>query len=201
MEISLNKLLQALADLVATEPRPEALLTAAALRRPMTQPIQPSPPCDMDSDIRAAARLPGAVDAAALIPAAQPFLPWGSNPVAHLQPRGFGAIKSAATLLGPEGPILSPAFRFGLYYQRPDSYYALHDHEAAETYTILAGSALWTAGGRSSWRNAGEAIHHPARMPHAFRAGSDGLLAIWRWSGDIRPETYRLLPDPESTAP
>ena len=152
----------------------------------------------MDREILALSRHPKAMAASALLAPAQAFLPWGRNPVAHLQPGAFTAMKTAATLLGPDGPIFATDLRFGLYYQRPETYYALHDHQAAETYTILAGSAFWTAGQDQRWRHAGEMIHHPPRMPHAFRTGQDGVLAIWRWSGDIRPETYRLLPDPSA---
>jgi hypothetical protein len=35
-------------------------------------------------------------------------------------------------------------------------------------------------------------------MPHAMRAGPEGFLAMWRWSGDIGFDSYRMLPDPEA---
>ncbi|MGB5560546.1 MAG: hypothetical protein WBN04_21345 [Paracoccaceae bacterium] len=39
-------------------------------------------------------------------------------------------------------------------------------------------------------------IHHPSLMPHAFRTGSEGFLAIWRWSGDINTHSYAFVEDP-----
>ncbi|MEZ5868756.1 MAG: dimethylsulfonioproprionate lyase family protein [Defluviimonas denitrificans] len=43
--------------------------------------------------------------------------------------------------MGPDGPIPAPDLRLGLLFQRPDSYYPLHNHDADETYVILAGEA------------------------------------------------------------
>lgn len=106
-----------------------------------------------------------------------------------------GEILLVAPMMGPEGPVYSDQYRMGLYYQKPDTYYQLHSHAAAETYFIIAGDAIWTAGDDTRHRSVGDVIHHPSDMPHAFKAGPNGLFAIWRWSGDIRRETYTLLPD------
>jgi len=37
-------------------------------------------------------------------------------------------------------------------------------------------------------------------MPHAFRAGPDGFLALWRWSGDVNTHSYTFLDDPAVVA-
>ena len=63
---------------------------------------------------------------------------------------------------------------------------------------ILSGIALWQAGDRRFPLAAGEATHHPPNLPHAMHAGPDGFLAMWRWSGDIGFDSYRMLPDPEA---
>ena len=52
---------------------------------------------------------------------------------------------------------------------QPHSYYPLHLHNADETYVIVAGQALWTAGTDIQIRRVGDMIHHPSLMPHAFR--------------------------------
>lgn len=188
-------LMAALAALTAQEPRPEAVATADAIRGGRL--LHPAVPCAADAEILALAAHPQAIPEARLIPPAQRLLPWGLSPLAGQQTAGLGAIKAVATLLGPEAPIRSDSLLFGLFYQRPESYYALHAHAADETYTILAGRALWTAGDDTRWRGAGEAIHHPSHMAHAFRTGPEGLLAMWRWSGDLSYDSYRLLPDPD----
>jgi mannose-6-phosphate isomerase-like protein (cupin superfamily) len=81
---------------------------------------------------------------------------------------------------------------------RPESYYPLHLHDADETYAIIAGQALWTAGDDTRMRGAGDMIHHPSLMPHAFRTGPEGFLAIWRWSGDINTHSYAFIEDYET---
>lgn len=195
---TLTALLHTLADLTATEPRPEAQATAAALRTGVDADFPAQPPSPLDSLIRAACTLSNAHPAARLIAAAQPHLPWQASPAADRQPGPLAATKAVVTLLAPEGPIPAPDLRFGLFYQAPHVYYPLHAHEAAETYTILSGTAYWQAGDRRFPLTPGEAVHHPPNLPHAMRAGPEGFLAIWRWSGDIGFDSYRMLPDPKA---
>lgn len=196
--MTLSDLIHALADLVANEPRTEAQATARALRDAADTGFPPQPPSLLDAEIRAACALPHAHPAARLIAKAQASLPWQASPAAALQPRSLAATKAVVTLLAPEGPIHSPDLRFGLFYQAPGIYYPLHAHEAEETYTILAGRAEWRAGDRSFPLTPGQASYHPPNLPHAMRAGPQGFLAIWRWSGDISFDSYRMLPDPEA---
>lgn len=193
----LSDLLHALADLTAIEPRPEAQATAEALRAAAGTDFPAQEPSTLSPGILHAAGLPGH-PTAKLIHAAHQWLPWQDSPAASLQPTGLRAIKSIVTLLGPGAPIPSDTLLFGLFYQAPGSYYPLHAHNAAETYTVLSGSALWQAGDRRFATNIAEPIHHPPNLPHAMRAGPEGFLAMWRWSGDIGFESYRMLPDPEA---
>lgn len=194
---TIPNLLKALAQLCQSEPRREAAATAEALLAGKPNlPLQP--PCALDAGIRNLAAAPEALPEVQAILAAQDLIPWGVSPLGHLQTAKIGAVKAVATLMGPGAPIENDRLLFGLYYQSPNSYYPLHDHLADETYMILSGRALWTAGTETRWREAGEAIHHPSRMPHAFRTGDEGVLAIWRWSGDLSFDSYRLLPDPEA---
>jgi quercetin dioxygenase-like cupin family protein len=195
--MNLSALISALADLTALEPRPEAQATADALRAAAGVDFPAHPPSALSESILHAASLPGH-PAARLIHAAHQWLPWQDSPAASLQPTSLRAIKSIVTLLGPEAPIPSDTLLFGIFYQAPRSYYPLHAHNAAETYTVLSGSALWQAGDRRFPVTAGEPIHHPPNLPHAMRAGPEGFLAMWRWSGDIAFDSYRMLPDAEA---
>lgn len=194
----LSDLLDTLADLAAAEPRPEAMATAAALRAGLGTDFPPQSPSSLSRGILHTARLPDAHPAARLVQEAQAWLPWQDSPAAALQPTGLRAINSIVTLLGPDAPIASDSLLFGLFHQAPGTYYPLHAHNAAETYTILGGAAQWQAGDRRLTLTAGQSIHHPPNVPHAMRAGSDGFLAMWRWSGDIGFDSYRMLPDPEA---
>lgn len=193
----LPDLLHALAHLTATEPRPEAQATALALRAAKPTDFPDQPPSALSPGILHTASLPGH-PAARLIHDAHRWLPWADSPIASRQPTDLRLIKSVVTLLGPDAPIPSDTLLFGLFYQAPDAYYPLHAHTAAETYTVLAGSARWQAGDQRLTLAAGEAIHHPPNLPHAMRAGAEGFLATWRWSGDISFDSYRMLPDPEA---
>jgi quercetin dioxygenase-like cupin family protein len=193
----LPDLLHALADLTGLEPRPEAQATAAALRAAATATDFPAQPLSaLSQGILHAGSVPGH-PVAHLIRAAHPWLPWTDSPAASQQPTDLRAIKSVVTLLGPGAPIPSDTLLFGLFYQAPDSYYPLHAHNAAETYTVLSGNAVWQAGDRRFPTTVADSIHHPPNLAHAMRAGPDGFLALWRWSGDIGLESYRMLADPE----
>lgn len=119
-------------------------------------------------------------------------LPWGINPVAGQIGSGYDEIYTVCDLMGPESPIRSGGLRAGLYYQRPNCRYALHSHAAVETYVIVAGSALWTAGDARKLLGPGDSVHHTTYLPHACQTGPDGVVALWRWSGDIATASYRI---------
>ncbi|WP_171210392.1 MULTISPECIES: dimethylsulfonioproprionate lyase family protein [unclassified Ruegeria] len=151
--------------------------------------FEPVPPCSLDAGMRAVLAN-SSHPAASSVLAAQHLLSWGSNPVEGNTQSSIAALISVLTLMGPEGPIPAPDVRLGLVYMRPDSYYPMHLHDADETYVIIAGQALWTAGDDIRMRGVGSMIHHPSMMPHAFRTGAEGFIAIWRWSGDINTHSY-----------
>ncbi|GGL80310.1 dimethylsulfonioproprionate lyase family protein [Wenxinia marina] len=193
-----DALLAAIADVYRAEEDPEGPRVAnALLSTPQPTAVGPEAPCALDAMIRAClAGSDHSVAQATL--AAMDVLPWGANPVGAQMTEEAAAICAVLTLLDPAGPIPSPDQRLGLLYQRPNSYYPLHTHDADETYVIVAGRALWTAGEDTRDRGPGEAIHHPSRMPHAFRTGPEGMVALWRWSGDINAESYAFI---EETVP
>jgi quercetin dioxygenase-like cupin family protein len=195
---TLSPLLNALANLAASEQRPEAQATARALRAAGGTDFPKQPSSALSQGIVHTAALAGAHPTARLIHDAHAFLPWQDSPAASLQPTDLRSIKSVVTLLGPDAPIASENFLFGLFYQAPGSYYPLHAHNAAETYTILSGTAYWRAGDRRFTLNPGDASFHPPNLPHAMRAGPNGFLATWRWSGDISFDSYVMLPDPDA---
>lgn len=190
-----DTLLCTLADTFRAEPRAEAEATAQALlTTQIPETFLPRLPGPHDGAIRAL--LEGSDHPVArALRTVMDRVPWGTNPV-EAQAGPYGAIYAVAELLGPDGPIPAPDLRAGLFYQAPGTYYPLHLHDADETYTILAGSAEWTAGDDTRQRGAGESIHHPSLMPHAFRAGPEGILALWRWSGDINTHSYGFIADP-----
>lgn len=190
-----QRTLEEIARVYDAEPDLQGPHTARTLRRAAPQSgFDIGPPCSFDAGMRtvlATSRHP--VAQAAL--AALDRLPWGSNPVESQTEGAIAAMISVATLMGPEGPMLAPDVRLGLVYMQPDSFYPLHNHDADETYVIVAGQALWTAGDDVRIRYAGDMIHHPSLMPHAFCTGPEGFLALWRWSGDINTHSYAFIKD------
>jgi quercetin dioxygenase-like cupin family protein len=196
LALELDVLLSAIATQHRMENRAEADATAhALLTTQVPQALTSRLPCPLDDEIRAVLATSDHPLARALL-AAQGRMPWGTNPVEGT-PGVSSTIFSVATLMGPEGPVPSPDFRMGFFFQRPDTYYPLHNHDADETYVILAGSAIWTAGSDTRERGPGDIIHHPSLMPHAFRTGPEGIVAMWRWSGDINTRSYAFLLDPQ----
>ncbi len=191
--IAYDDLLGAIAKVYNDEGRAATSQTAEALLiTPQPTAVEDQPPCDLDLAIRACLATSDHPVARALL-AAQSLTPWGVNPVSDRMTDDASAIVAVCTLMGPQGPIPAPNLRLGLLYQRPDSYYPLHNHDADETYVIISGSALWTAGDDTSVRTAGDMIHHPSLMPHAFRTGAEGFVALWRWSGDVNTHSYTFL--------
>ncbi|MGB3317267.1 MAG: dimethylsulfonioproprionate lyase family protein [Albidovulum sp.] len=192
-----DALLEAFAVIYRSEGREAADRTAhTLLTTPAPEAFKPQAPCALDAMMRDLLTTSDHPAAQAVL-AAQHLIPWGTNPVADRMSGEAAAICAVTTLVGPEGPIPAPDLRLGLFYQRPDSYYALHNHDADETYVILAGEVFWTAGEDRRIRRPGDYIHHPSLMPHAFRTGLEGVLALWRWSGDVNTHSYAFLPDPD----
>jgi len=124
--------------------------------------------------------------------AAHDHLPWGHNPVADQVSADDDALYSVLNLMGPDAPLYCPTLRAGMYYQKPNTRYGLHSHAAVETYVIIAGRALWTAGEAQREMTAGSSVHHSTYLPHACQTGDEGVVALWRWSGDIGIESYRV---------
>lgn len=188
-------MLEAISVVYEAEPDPQGPHTAKTLVvTPPPASFDPVPPSLLDEGIRTVLANSNQAAARSVL-RAQNILPWGSNPVEGNTENRIAAMISVASLLGPEGPIPAPDVRLGLVYMQPESYYPLHLHDADETYAIIAGQALWTAGDDIRMREAGDMIHHPSLMPHAFRTGAEGFLAIWRWSGDINTHSYAFIED------
>ncbi len=185
--------LEAISRVYEAEADPQGPHTAKTLMvTPSPVSFDPVRPCCLAEGIRTV--LAGSEHPAARAALkAHNLLPWGSNPVERSTEKSIAAMISVATLLGPEGPIPAPDVRLGLVYMRPESYYPLHIHDADETYAIIAGQALWTAGDDTRMRGAGDMIHHPSLIPHAFKTGFEGFLAIWRWSGEINTHSYAFI--------
>ncbi len=188
-----QNMLRAIAEVYQAEENPFGPHTARTLvQTPAPRVFSAAVPCLLDDGIRAVLS-DSPHPAAAAVLGAQELLPWGSNPVEQNTETNVAAMISVATLMGPEGPIPAPDVRLGLVYMRPNSYYPLHLHDADETYALIAGRALWTAGDDVRMREPGDMIHHPSLMPHAFRTGPEGFVALWRWSGDINTHSYTFI--------
>jgi hypothetical protein len=175
----------------------EAGETASVLREAAgkTEPIL-AKPYDYDHLVEktlASAQHPCAVAARD----SMPFIQW-ENTAGILDEYIPDAVSSAFAgnqLMGPGSLIDHPSLRAGLYFQCANSYYALHHHEAVETYIMIDGTGDWTQGDVTTSYGVEGLIHHTSFMPHAFRTFDKPLMAIWRWSGNIDPSTYKMLPD------
>lgn len=180
-----------LAQIFDREGRACAARTAEALRA--CGGLVASPLLD-DPDDRAIRSLLGSssLPVARAMLDAHDLLPWGENPVARQIADKKHEVYATANLMGPDAPLYVPDLRVGFYYQRPNSRYALHSHAAVETYVIVAGAALWTAGEAQRDVAEGSYIHHSSYLPHACQTGPEGVVALWRWSGDIAVDSYRI---------
>ncbi|WP_186766410.1 dimethylsulfonioproprionate lyase family protein [Phaeobacter marinintestinus] len=186
----IRSFLNEMADAFRTEDRTEAQETAQTLA---SAAFAGTAPADFsDSEAIRTLLFASPHPCAASMLAAHDKLPWGVNPVARKARTKDLEIYAVCDLMGPDSPVYSGHLRAGIYYQRPNLRYALHSHAAAETYVIVAGSALWTAGDTRKLLGPGDAVHHSTYLPHACQTGPEGVIALWRWSGDIGTDSYRI---------
>jgi hypothetical protein len=121
-----------------------------------------------------------------------PSLSWTQNPNYRRQPPGpvflenYGYAVIAGPADGPPGLALSPGLAVGVLLLGPGAHYPLHEHPAVEIYYTLTGDGEWWRGD-GPWRREppATAIYHAPNVPHAMRAGSAPLLALYLWRGDL----------------
>lgn len=86
--------------------------------------------------------------------------------------------------IGQRGPVASERIACGVLLLGPHVTYPSHAHEAEEIYLPIAGLAEWQRGAAPfAPVPVGQAIHHPAWMPHAMRTGGQPLAALYLWRG------------------
>lgn len=192
-------LLLSLADVYDMEDRDGAreLVNLYRMGAQTLRPTSSAPYAPMNMSILAAtegAKHPAAIAARG----AHGVLPWSRTGILDDQITDeVSNIFAVARLVGPGALIESESVLAGLFVQRSGAFYPAHAHSAEETYAMLAGTAEWQVDfGAFERRGAGDLIHHPSYAPHATRTGALPILAAWRWSGDVRPDTYRMVDAP-----
>ena len=132
-------------------------------------------------------RSPEAISLTQSLETIAPVLDWRVNemiPMMHTK------------LVGPDGVLPCDRFLFGAFLIAPDTVYPLHSHAALETYIILSGqSRWWNSDAGYQPEPPGTVIVHEPFQPHAMRTGSEPLLTLWAWQGDIGFESYRFEPE------
>ena len=191
-------LLRALANAYSEEDRDGARELVALLREGAeTAAPEPATPYKYDAAILAATES-ATHPAAKAARKAHGLLQWSATGILdELIPTAVSDMFAVVPLIGAGAPVESDTVRAGLFMQLSGSVYPPHAHSAEETYIMLAGQADWQLN-LGDWHRhgPGEMIHHPSEAPHATRAGALPIIAAWRWSGDIRSETYRMIEAP-----
>ena len=119
-----------------------------------------------------------------------PWLPWVTQ---GFFTTGDDIDRAYVELVGPDGLIYHPEFRYGLYWQQAGSFYPSHRHNALELYYILAGTALWQRGQDEFLpQTPGSSFDHLDRLDHATRTEAEDLLTLWAWHGDLGLESYSM---------
>jgi Dimethlysulfonioproprionate lyase len=121
-----------------------------------------------------------------------PALSWTQNPNYRRHPPGprFLDNYGYAVIVGPaDGPpalAVDPQLALGVLLLGPGTHYPLHEHPAIEIYYTLTSEGEWWMGA-GPWRREplATAIYHAPNVPHATRAGSSPLLALYLWRGDL----------------
>src|SRR5712691_730806 len=119
-------------------------------------------------------------------------LSWTQNPNYRRHPPGptFLDNYGYAVIVGPaDGPraiAVDPRLALGVLLLGPGTHYPLHEHPAIEIYYTLTSEGEWWKGA-GPWRREplATAIYHAPNVPHATRAGTSPLLALYLWSGNL----------------
>ncbi|MFP4483904.1 MAG: dimethylsulfonioproprionate lyase family protein [Spirochaetota bacterium] len=108
---------------------------------------------------------------------------------------------AGGTVVGPSAPWQAEHLIVDLFVYGPDIDYPAHAHPAEEVYLILGGDAHFRVGKEPEYRrlHPGEVSHHQPDEPHAIRAGSEAILGVVMYRGDLAgPLWYRdNMEDPE----
>jgi quercetin dioxygenase-like cupin family protein len=150
------------------------------------------PACDhLDAALVAGRSGPEAGLAEALS-ALSPALVWTYSYPARTGQPDLSAAVAFSQIVGPGGFRPSDQLRLGLTLIAPGTHYPPHAHPAIEIYLVIAGTAFWGLGGTAAAAQPpGALILHPSGMAHAMQTGTEPLLAIWSWRGDVTsPSVY-----------
>ncbi|CCG08623.1 dimethylsulfonioproprionate lyase family protein [Pararhodospirillum photometricum] len=150
---------------------------------PRPWPQSPSP---LGPILDAALADVGDPDLAGVLRIIGPHLPWRYGYAPRSDAPGLENRMGWAELVGPEAPFLSSSICLGLTVIGPNTHYLPHRHPAVEVYLVLAGHALWWGEGLTTEPPPGAFILHPSQAVHAMRTGTEPLLALYTWSGDIQ---------------
>jgi len=120
-----------------------------------------------------------------LVDVLAPALPWARAPAAST-PAEYYQGHAYAMLVGDGGFVPADGFMLGLFLLAPGLFYPNHAHAADELYYLLSGRAQWQkSGGAFAGFGPGELVAMPSMTPHAIRTGSEPVLILWAWYGDL----------------
>lgn len=146
------------------------------------------PVCRQLPAMLAAARRGPLAEIAEGFAALEPAARWRQNPNYTRSSVGpafldnYGYVEVA----GPAGHWPSHRLAVGFLVLGPGAHYPAHCHPAAEVYHVVSGAAEWRqAGGPFAIRPPGASIYHAPNVVHETRVGSEPLLALYCWMGDI----------------
>ena len=114
-------------------------------------------------------------------------------PLAGATAPGFAENTMYVQFYGPETHGDLPDFRVGLFYMAPDLFYPAHRHAAREVYVRLAGACDFTLGPDQDQLETGPFLINEPEHIHAMRAGPQGALFAWLWTGDVDWGSYSYV--------
>jgi mannose-6-phosphate isomerase-like protein (cupin superfamily) len=161
-------------------------------REPTLPAAKQLPACDHLGAALAAGRSGPEAELAEALSALSPALAWTYGYPARTGQPDLSSAVAFSQIVGPVGFRRSDRLRLGLTLIAPETHYPPHVHPAIETYLVIAGTALWGLGAaRGRPQPPGALILHPGGMAHAMQTGTEPLLAIWSWRGDVTsPSVY-----------
>lgn len=95
-------------------------------------------------------------------------------------------------IMGPKGRLFNEKLRSGIFFLAADFEYPMHNHAGLEVYYVHSGTLEVQNGVDAAPRRIGPGEYSvtPSNVPHALRIGSEPVVILYTWVGDLESPIY-----------
>lgn len=95
-------------------------------------------------------------------------------------------------IVGPKGRLFNEKLRSGIFFLAADFEYPMHNHAGLEIYYVHSGTMHVQNGVDAEPRRVGPGEYSvtPSNVPHALTIGSEPVVILYTWVGDLTSPIY-----------